>query len=149
MIEVQAEELTELVNKIDTFNLLDPKIGHAMGNYLVKSASKRIRETKVSPAGDNWKDSKRSLVLGREALLKDTGNLLRGTGYRLEQWRKGILILDNKASVETKKGDDFNYAQALQEGTKKMSARPFLGMSDDDSKVLSAQIEKYVVTFLN
>ena len=152
MIEIDKDDLQDLIHKVESFNILDTSIGHAMGNLLVKRASARIKNTKSSPAGEKWADSKRSLILGRDALLKDTGNLLRRTGYSLKIWRKGFLVLDNNAE----------YAKFLQEGTKRtkkmadgtektssMVARPFLGITEKDKEVISSQIEKYVLKKLN
>lgn len=60
-------------------------------------------------------------------------------GYSMKEWNKGILIIDNKAE----------YSAHLQYGTKNMPARSFLGITKEDKKVLSEQIEQYIIKKLS
>jgi len=141
ILEIDKKDLEKLVKKVNSYNGLDISVGHAMGNWLMRQAENRIRKTKVTPKGEAWKDSVRSVVLGRDKLMYDTGNLLRSMGYSLKDWRKGFLIIDNKAG----------YSAPLQYGStkKNITARPFLGITKDDKKILSQQIEKYIIKKLN
>lgn len=134
MLEVNTESLQDirdLVNRIEG-GIRRYDTGAAIGNILVSSAKNRINETKTDPKGAKWKDiSERyqawldkhpSVEISKGSLLQRSGNMYDSVGYSLLQWGAGIIKMYSAAE----------YSAYHQEGTRKMPARPFLGLSDDD-----------------
>lgn len=67
-------------------------------------------------------------------MLYRTGSLHKAAGYSLAFWSKGAIILDDK----------MNYAECLQRGTKKMTARPYLGVGQEDAEKLKGLTIEYL-----
>lgn len=94
----------------------------AIGGVLESSTRRRIAETKTAPGGRRWDDlSPETLKAkkGKGSILVEHGNLL---GSITHQAAKDSVIV----------GSVMGYAVHLQEGTRHMPARPFLGLSSQD-----------------
>lgn len=118
-----ARQLTRLAGR---FQGLTPVMA-SIGGLVEGSTRRRIAEEKTSPQGDPWaplaartiaaKTSRSGKVRG--GLLVDRGNLLRSITH--EAAADSVII-----------GSVMLYARWLQEGTQRMEARPFLGLSEQD-----------------
>ena len=100
-------------------DLTEPMLG--IGMLLETSISERIRDTKQSPDGDDWADVKG----------KERDQILIGLGMQ-GVLLSGITSVADSHSVIA--GSDKFYAQFLQMGTRRMVARPFLGISSQDEQ---------------
>lgn len=91
-----------------------------IGSILENSISDRIRSTKQDPDGNDWADTK---------LPKPRSQILIGLGAQ-GGMLSGITRIASKNSVIV--GSDKHYAVYHQLGTRKMPARSFLGISEQD-----------------
>lgn len=135
-IQVQAttDGLQEVVGKLQNPKPLLDRIGQ----YLVSTTQARIRSTKTSPDGTPWAPWKPGTYLARAkrgalggGVLYDTGNLFSSITYTV-----------GPDSVEV--GTAAPYARFLQQGTPRMAARPFLGISQDDETAIAAIIRRHL-----
>lgn len=94
----------------------------AIGGVLESSTRRRIAETKTAPSGRRW-DALSAETLkakkGKGSILVEHGNLLRSITH--EAAKDSVIV-----------GSVMGYAVHLQEGTRHMPARPFLGLSGQD-----------------
>lgn len=135
MIKAEVKDIKKLSAHIKGLDLMDTRLGHALGNLMVRSTRERIVNTKKSPQNQSWKArSQVTLEILQKGKangeITDIGTLLhvRGLlakiGYSVSRFQfNGELSVFSKAE----------YSGFIQEGTKKMVARPFLGMSVKDS----------------
>lgn len=100
-------------------DLTEPMLG--IGMLLETSISERIRNSKQSPDGEDWADVKG----------KERDQILIGLGMQ-GGLLSGITSVADSHSVIA--GSDKFYAQFLQMGTRRMVARPFLGISPQDEQ---------------
>lgn len=131
----------------DAFALMDATMARVKDNRGVMAAAaklgqqsvqKRILYEKRGPDGVAWKswspltlvDRKRRGTASR-GLLFDSGSLLGSIGA------KSTLF---KAEVSTK----LNYARPLQEGTKRMPARPFMGWDEETVRGVEALFKAWI-----
>ncbi|RPD86217.1 phage virion morphogenesis protein [Neisseria weixii] len=94
----------------------------AIGGVVESSARRRIAETKTAPGGKRWADLAPQTVKakkGKGGILVAHGNLL---GSITHQAAEDSVIV----------GSVMGYAVHLQQGTRHMPARPFLGLSGQD-----------------
>lgn len=94
----------------------------AIGGVLESSTRRRIAETKTAPSGKKW-DRLTPATLkakkGKGSILVEHGNLLGSITH--EAAKDSVIV-----------GSVMGYAVHLQQGTRKMPARPFLGLSSQD-----------------
>lgn len=146
MVEARVEGLDKILEKLRNTDLTKSNaLGHALASWLARSARMRILKTKTAPDGTKWAPLAASTLKNLErtkaggSMLYRTGSLHRAVGYNLALWSKGAIILDDK----------MNYAECLQRGTKKMTARPYLGVSKEDHKKLTGLSLEYLNQTLN
>ncbi len=122
-MEIKIEGLDEIIQKLEDYEPFTRALGKDLGNIGVETASERIESLKADVTGKKWEQSKRAVKLGDPSrTLLDTGALLSSLGFELGRIKQGIVVL--RADIE--------YSGFLQDGTKKMPARPFLGLSNED-----------------
>ncbi len=136
MIKTDTKDLEQLLKQLsDTRPALQ-----AIGRMLVESTQERLQKTKTSPDGAKWAPWSLATLLGRQkkgnsalGLLFDSGSLSRSITYE---------VTENQVTV----GARAKYASFLQDGTDKMPARPFVGISNEDERriqdILTAHLEK-------
>lgn len=103
----------------------------SMGAVVASSVEDRIRESKTAPDGTAW-----ASVAGkpRERILIGVGGVQSGLlGSILYQ------AGDNRVLV----GSTMDYASYLQRGTRKMVARPFLGLSPADEQTILTMLQDW------
>lgn len=141
MVEAKIEGLDKILEKLRNADVTKSNaLGHGLASWLSRSARMRILKTKTAPDGTKWAPLAASTVKNLErtkaggSMLYRTGALHRAAGYSLALWSKGAIILDDK----------MNYSRFLQEGTKKMPARPYLGVSKEDAEKLKGLTIEYL-----
>lgn len=109
-----------------------------IGRMLVRSTQDRLRSTKQGPDGKPWAPWSMATLLGRlrkgtasGGILYDSGNLMRSIQAEVQS---------NSVIVGTK----VNYASFLQDGTKNMPARPFVGVSKQDEGRINDILRKHL-----
>lgn len=113
-----SQRLTKLVGQMDD---LKPVMS-SIGAVLEGSTRLRIAESKADADGKAWADlasSTKAAKGNKGSILVHRGTLLRGITY--EASKNSVIV-----------GSGQLYAKWHQEGTAKMPARPFLGVSAAD-----------------
>ena len=112
-----------------------------IGKSLVRSTQRRITETKESPAGVPWAQWSTSTMLARmrkgtaaRGILYDSGNLLNSIQYQIVG--KTVQVGVNQAQAP--------YGIYLQQGTRNMPARPFIGLSPVDQQVINSILRRHL-----
>jgi len=123
----------------------------AIGKAFVISTQNRIKNTKQSPQGVAWGAWHLSTLLGRikkgtasRGLLYDSGNLYNSIFYQAQGPRAANGRFQRTQVVVGVNTGMAPYAQYLQNGTPKMVARPFIGISADDQKVALAILQRHL-----
>lgn len=131
---VTANQIAQLHQKLN--GDLTPLM-EAIGSVLENNTRDRF-DTKLSPNGEYWANLMPSTIAqkGNDKILDDSNDL-----------KKSIAWHANKDSVSV--GTPEPYGVYHQFGAKKrngedMSARPFLGLSDDDKQDIYAMINDYL-----
>lgn len=138
MINVRIEsDTTDLETLLSKLKNPRPALVE-IGRMLVKSTQERIQKTKQDPTGKPWAPWSMGTLLGRtrkgtaaRGILYDSGNLLRSIEAQVQS---------NSVIVGTK----VNYASFLQDGTKNMPARPFVGISKQDEGRINDILRKHL-----
>ena len=113
-----SQRLTKLAGKMDD---LKPVMA-SIGAVLEGSTRLRIAESKADADGKAWADlasSTKAAKGNKGSILVHRGTLMRGITY--EASKDSVIV-----------GSGQLYAKWHQEGTAKMPARPFLGVSATD-----------------
>lgn len=139
MIEADLESVFAFMSKSiaglkDTDSLLldGARIGKDAVEY-------RITHSKTSPDGQAWSSWMENTALYREhkgnagqGLLWDSGDLLES--FHVKRDGRNAMKIDS----------DVDYGQYLQDGTRFMAARPFMGWSQDDEQLIHAHFIAWV-----
>lgn len=120
-----------------------------IGRALVASTKNRIVDTKQGPSGAPWAPWATSTMLGRlkngtasRGLLYESGKLLNSITSQVQQSRSSN---GQFGSLQVQVGSQgVEYAQYLQNGTKNMAARPFIGISKEDQQIIRNILRKHV-----
>ena len=109
-----------------------------LGKGLAEEAARRITTTKSAPDGTRWKPWASSTAKARRragtsasGLLFNTGTLARSIEYE---------VIGDKVVVRNTQ----EYAQYLQNGTRNMPARPFLGMGKAEETLTKNLWKKWI-----
>lgn len=117
--------LKSLLKRLENRKPVMDKIGETM----VRSTEVRFNIGK-DPNGNDWDPSIRAIREGNRTLV-DTGRLKNSIKYFADE---------NKVVI----GTNVPYAKWHQTGTKRMKARPFLGVSKIDSSKILKIVNKYL-----
>lgn len=101
-----------------------------------RAVKRRIQTTKLDPNGRRWRPWRDSTLRSRQrkgntgrGLLNDTGNLLKSIYYSI---RGNVVTI----------GTRLRYARFVQEGTRRMAAREFLGWSTQSLNNARKQLKR-------
>jgi phage virion morphogenesis protein len=136
-IRIDAKDLAVIESRFKNFFLKfkDRKdILEKIGFILENSARNRIESTKRDPEGvpwAPWSESYAKTRNGNQSLLMSRGQMLKRLSYRVT------------TSTTVEVGSRMKYSGYMQDGTKKIPARPFLGMSTDDANDILIAIEAW------
>ena len=136
-IAIEVTGLMELEARLASMvrGLKDPTpMLEDMGAYMIQSTSEHFEDEK-GPDGEEW-ELKPSTVQqkqrsGYTKKLQVTGNLKNSLTRNV----KGKLL---------EVGTPEEYGRYLQEGTSKMKAKKFLGVTDEDKRVLEDIAKKHI-----
>lgn len=109
-----------------------------LGDYLVRSVSERIKDTKENPFGRDWQE----WATGTRRQREKKGNVAQGL-----LWDSGDLLRSIKAEIRPSQvavGSQLAYAEWLQEGTEHMPSREFLGFSNADLEAIDTITESFI-----
>lgn len=111
-----------------------------VGQLLQNSTQQRITTTKTSPNGTPFAPWSIGTALARmkkgnsaRGILYDTGNLLNAVKYQVIGKRVEVGV-DQSAP----------YGSYLQNGTRHMPARPFVGISEQDKEMIRTLLQTYL-----
>ena len=109
-----------------------------IGQEEVRRAQHRVRTSKTDPDNRRWAPWAYSTLIQRQR---------EGTASRGLLYRTGFLLKNFYHKVQGKKlfvGNKAPYAQYLQEGTRHMRPRRFLGWSADARKDIQTSVQRQV-----
>lgn len=130
-----SRKLEALIRK-----LKNPKdMMQEVSDVIVEDIKNRIIKTKTDPEGNKWLPWAPST---REARVKD-GTAALGLLYRNGDLARSITgTVKGSKAIEI--GSNLEYAKYLQEGTSKMPARPFIGISKRAQTGINQVIRQYL-----
>jgi len=134
-VKVTTEEISALIRNLQRPQPLMQRIA----DHLVASTRARIRTTKTSPDGTPWRPWAPATADARTA----DGSAVFGLLFRT-----GFLYQSIQASVQGTQVTVFSdapYAKHLQQGTTRMPARPFLGISQGDQDAIMGFVDRYIL----
>ncbi|MDR2923510.1 MAG: phage virion morphogenesis protein [Treponema sp.] len=141
-VEIKLQEIDKLARKLNEFVLSGgDKAGllNSLGKFIEEQQIKeRIEITKRDPDNkkwDPWKESTEKYLREykpESSLLMREGLLLMSIEHQLTG-NDSVLV-----------GSTREYAEYLQEGTKKMAARKFLGFGTDDITELQDAVDEFM-----
>lgn len=140
-VSVNIKEIEALTKKLKGYALTSAQetaLLKSLGVEIEAQISERIESTKRDPEGKTWADIADKT---RRYLLKHFPSA------RPPLWRSGELLDTIESQVSRGlllTGATREYAGFLQEGTKRMPARPFIGLSTQDIADLSDLIEVWL-----
>lgn len=132
-VDVNTSALQQAVDQLQRPEPLLEKIGQ----YLVSSTQARIRTTKTSPDGSPWAPWSPATSLAKQrsgqggTLLLNSGRLFNSITHQV-----------SNDTVEV--NSNAPYARFLQLGTRRMPARPFLGISKDDESAIAGLVRRHI-----
>ena len=137
-LKVNNKKLIRATRKIQRTFSQPQRMFKEIGKDEVDEAKFRVRSSKKNPDNTPWQPWSYATLKERirrgtqnKGLLYDSGNLLKQFFYRVVGKK---LIVSNKA----------DYAEYLQDGTRKMPKREILGWSDKSEKNITNIIEKHI-----
>lgn len=110
-----------------------------VSDIIVEDIKERIIHTKTDPQGKRWAPWAPSTA---EARQKD-GTVALGLLYKTGDLANSI-VATMKGAKSFEVGSNAEYAKYLQEGTDKMPARPFVGISKRAQKGIKEVISQYM-----
>ena len=133
VVQVEVRGLDEAIFRINEFQRID-RFG--LLSILAETVRKQTLtrfNTKMSPTGGAWAPRKSSSRSSRRGgrLLVDTGRLRNSISS---------VVTGSTARI----GTNVFYAKFHQEGTRKMVARPFLGINQQDLSELTRITESFI-----
>ena len=140
-VSVNIKEIEALAKKLNGYALTSAQetaLLKSLGVEIETQISERIESTKRDPEGKTWADIADKT---RQYLLKHFPSA------RPPLWRTGKLLDTIKSQVSggvLLTGATKEYAGFLQDGTKRMPARPFIGLSTQDIGDLADLIDAWL-----
>ena len=140
-VSVNIKEIEALTKKLKGYALTsaqEKRLLKSLGVEIETQISERIESTKRDPEGKTWADIADKT---RRYLLKHFPSA------RPPLWRTGELLDTIESQVSggvLLTGATKEYAGFLQEGTKRMPARPFIGLSAQDIGDLADLIDAWL-----
>ncbi len=140
-VSVNIKEIEALAKKLNGYALTsaqERRLLKSLGVEIETQISERIESTKRDPEGKTWADIADKT---RRYLLKHFPSA------RPPLWRTGELLDTIESQVSggvLLTGATKEYAGFLQEGTKRMPARPFIGLSAQDIGDLADLIDAWL-----
>lgn len=140
-VSVNAKEIEALAKKLNGYALSvsdERSLLHSLGVEIESQMHERLTSIKEAPDGSKWA----ALAMSTKKYLQ-----IHYPGARPPLWRTGDLIdtIESQAQGSVLiAGATKEYAGYLQKGTKRMPARPFIGLSTEDVSELSQLIDLWL-----
>jgi phage gpG-like protein len=140
-VDIKLQEIDKLARKLNEFVLSGgdkARLLNGLGMVIEEQTKERIELTKKNPDNvkwDPWKESTAKYLREhkpKSSLLVREG-LLLGTIEHQSAGNDAVLV-----------GSPMEYAEYLQEGTKKMVARKFLGFGADNIIELQDAVDEFM-----
>lgn len=132
----QNKQLDDLIKSLKQPN----KLLEEIGQILQGSVQERIVKSKEDPEGKKW--APWSFATHR-ARIKD-GDESKGLLYKSGKLRDSIKYELSDTRVIVGSDETAPYAEYLNDGTNKMPARPFIGISKKDETAITKAIKGYI-----
>lgn len=158
------EKITEWLNKVLRQAGDHTKLMHAIGSILESNTKDRINTgvgTDDKPWQKSWRAKLQSGKNGSGTTLRDTGRLYNSIKYSILDGGKRVVVGTNVkyapvmhfgATIKAKSGKYLKFKTTMggwaQVQSVTIPARPFLGMSVDDSQEVLFEIEEYLLELL-
>jgi phage virion morphogenesis protein len=141
VITVNINELKRLADRLNSYMLSGADRADLLNQMggVVKSQTINRFNTKIDPEGNTWKAVAESTREYLDRYVRGADPPLVRGGY-LQGSIKSVLESADAVLV----GSTMKYAEFHQEGTSKMKARKFLGLSTDNIDELDSVIEKFL-----
>jgi phage virion morphogenesis protein len=141
-VEVKLNEVEKLAQKLNSYALTSSQkrvLLDSLGETVEEQTGVRFDETKTAPSGTKWDEWKPSTLkylqknFPKATLLVRTGFLGNLSISHEMRGNDTVLI-----------GSSAEYAEYIQEGTRNMNARPFLGLGVSDIDELSDAVDIFI-----
>jgi len=139
VVNINLSEIEKLANKLNSFCLSGyqkESLLHDIGVEVREQILDRF-DFETDPKGDPWK----KLV---DATIRFKNKYFGGGILEREGFLKDTLSFNVNGEESVLVGSPMSYAGFHQEGTKKLPARPFLGVSTDNINELESVIDKFL-----
>jgi len=140
-VDVKVQEIYKLLCKIDEFILSGgdkKRLLDSLGMVIEEQTKERIEITKQDPDNVKWDPWKESTQKYMQKHFPKSSLLFR-EGYLLDSIEHQVIGSDTLLI-----GSSREYARYLQEGTKNMVARKFLGFGTDDIIELQDAVDEFM-----
>ena len=140
-VSVNVNEIETLAKKLNGYALSaseEQSLLASLGVEIESQISERLTSTKTAPDGNEWA----ALAMSTQKYLA-----VHYPRSRPPLWRTGMLLDTVESQVSggvLLTGATEEYAGYLQQGTKRMPARSFIGLSTDDISELAELIEVWL-----
>jgi len=141
-VEIKLDEINKLQQKLNSFVLSGgDKTGllNSLGLEIKGQIEDRIEFSKQDPDNKKWDPWKESTLKYLREHKKNKASLLLREGYLLN-----TITFQTQESDTILIGSPMEYAEYLQDGTKKMVARKFLGFSTDNIIELQDAVDEFM-----
>jgi len=132
-----AEALSAKLKQIQK-ELEDQEYLKKIGQVVKEDIQDRIRSTKADPQGIPWSPWKQSTLMQR---IKQ-GTVDRGLLYNSGKLLNSFEVITDKKSFTI--GTNAPYSKYLQNGTNRMVARPFMGVSPKAKATIKQILDKKI-----
>jgi len=143
-VEIKLQEIDRLAHKLNEFVMSGgdkERLLNSLGELIEEQQIKeRIDITKCNPEGRKWDPWKESTEKYMRKYFPKASLLYRDPAEGL----LGSIEHQMKGSDTILVGSTREYASYLQEGTKKMAARKFLGFGADDITALQDAVDEFM-----
>lgn len=137
-VTVQVRNLDAAIEKLNMLDLAMADLARVVAELVRGQTVKRIAQSKQSPEGVKWA----ALAASTIARKRKGAGILVNTGRLLGSINADVVGIDARVSTNLK------YAGWLQDGTKKMPARPFIGLGPKDEKEIVSAVQAFIEDLL-
>ncbi len=138
-VSIDLSKMEVLVDRLEEYLTSDiDELLLSIGEMLVKRVVERIKDGKETPSGAPWEMWAESTARYRErkgnasqGILWDNGNLWES--IRAELRGQSVAV-----------GSELNYARYIQDGTKNMPAREFLGFGAAEVDEIGSMVGDFI-----
>ena len=142
-VEIKLQEIERLQKKLNSFVMSGgdkDSLLTSLGEVIEEQIKERIEITKMDPAGRKWDPWKESTQKFMQKYHRKASLLYRDPAEGLLNSIEHQMTGSDSVLI----GSSKEYSVFLQEGTKKMVARKFLGLGTDDITDLQNKVDEFM-----